>query len=73
MSPLYFAEQIAAGILVRPFEAELDHKVAHYLVYDRNRAREPKIRSFVEWMLFQPMAFCLNQPAPAFPDAGETV
>ncbi len=73
VSPLYFAEQIAAGILVRPFEAELDHKVAHYLVYDRNRAREPKIRSFVEWMLFQPMAFCLNQPAPAFPDAGETV
>lgn len=73
VSPLYFAEQIAAGILVRPFESELDHKVAHYLVYDRNRAREPKIRSFVEWMLFQPMAFCLNQPVPAFPEAGETV
>lgn len=73
VSPLYFAEQIASGVLVQPFPQELDHKVAHYLVYDRSRAREPKIRAFVEWMLFQPMAFCLNHAAPAFPEAGKTV
>ena len=73
VSPLYFAEQIASGVLVQPFTQELDHKVAHYLVYDRSRAPEPKIRAFVEWMLFQPMAFCLNHATPAFPEAARPV
>lgn len=73
VTPLYFAEQLASGLLVKPFENELERERSHYLVYDRTRAREPKIRAFVEWMLFQPMAFCLNQTSPAFPEAGKTL
>ena len=72
-TPIYFAEQLAAGSLVQPFSHESSHTHSHYLVYDRTRAHEPKVRAFVEWMLFQPMAFCLNPAKPAFPDAAQTV
>ena len=73
VTPIYFAEQLAAGALVQPFSQELDHRKGHFLVYDPARAQEPKIRTFIVWMLFQPMAFCLNQPEPAFPQAGKAV
>lgn len=70
VTPIYFAEQIASGALVQPYEHESPHTHSHYLVFDPARAREPKIKAFIEWMLFQPMAFCLNRPQKAFPDAG---
>ncbi|WP_417467719.1 LysR substrate-binding domain-containing protein [Maricaulis sp.] len=71
VSPLYFAEQIAAGSLIQPFTHETGHGEGHWLVFDKARAREPKIAAFVQWMLFQPMAFCLNRPQPAFPQGSE--
>lgn len=70
VTPIYFAEQIASGALVQPYTHESPHTHSHYMVFDPARAREPKIKAFIEWMLFQPMAFCLNRPAKAFPDAG---
>jgi LysR family glycine cleavage system transcriptional activator len=71
VTPIYFAEQIASGALVQPFAHESPHTHSHYMVFDPTRQREPKIKAFIEWMLFQPMAFCLNQTQPAFPDAGQ--
>ncbi|MFY0638815.1 LysR substrate-binding domain-containing protein [Maricaulis maris] len=73
VTPIYFAEQIASGALIEPFLTELDHGDAHYMVFDPNRAKEPKIKAFIDWMLFQPMAFCLNRQEPAFPEAGKPV
>ncbi|MFT6462244.1 MAG: LysR family glycine cleavage system transcriptional activator [Maricaulis maris] len=73
VSPVYFAEQLAAGSLVAPFRVELDHGKAHYMVFDPARIKEPKIKAFIAWMLFQPMAFCLNRQEPAFPEAGQAV
>lgn len=73
VSPLYFAEQIAAGSLVQPFLHETSHGEGHWLVFDKARAKEPKIAAFVQWMLFQPMAFCLNRPQPAFPQDREAL
>ena len=73
VTPIYFAEQIASGALVQPFEHESPHTHSHWLVFDKARTREPKIKAFIEWMLFQPMAFCLNQTEPAFPEAGKPV
>jgi len=70
VTPLYFAEQLASGALVQPFKHESRHTHSHYLVYDKRRRDEPKIRAFITWMLFQPMAFCLNRPPKAFPKAG---
>jgi LysR family glycine cleavage system transcriptional activator len=65
VTPIYFAEQLAVGGLLQPFEHESPHSHSHYLVFDKTRAVEPKIKAFVEWMLFQPMAFCLNRDGPA--------
>jgi len=73
VSPIYFADQLASGALVAPFKTELDQDDSHYLVFDPSRAREPKIKAFIAWVLFQPMAFCLNRTEPAFPDAGKAV
>ena len=73
VSPLYFAEQIAAGSLIQPFAHETSHGEGHWLVFDKARAKEPKIAAFVQWMLFQPMAFCLNRPQPAFPQSVEAL
>ncbi len=73
VSPVYFAEQLASGALVAPFSTELDLGDGHYMVFDPTRAKEPKIKAFIAWMLFQPMAFCLNRQEPAFPEAGKAV
>ena len=73
VTPIYFAEQIASGALIEPFVTELDHGDGHYMVFDPTRANEPKIKAFIAWMLFQPMAFCLNRQEPAFPEAGTAV
>jgi LysR family glycine cleavage system transcriptional activator len=73
VTPIYFAEQLASGALVQPFKHESPHSHSHWLVFDKARAREPKIKAFIEWMLFQPLAFCLNQAEPAFPKAGKAV
>ena len=73
VTPIYFAEQIASGTLVQPFTHESPHTHSHYLVFDPARAREPKIKAFIEWMLFQPMAFCLNRETKAFPEAGKAL
>lgn len=70
VTPIYFAEQLASGALVQPYEHESPHTHSHYLVFDPARQNEPKIKAFIAWMLFQPMAFCLNRPPKAFPDAG---
>lgn len=70
VTPMYFADQLASGALVQPYEYESPHKQAHYMVFDPARQKEPKIKAFIDWMLFQPMAFCLNRPEPAFPEAG---
>ncbi|PWE18188.1 LysR family transcriptional regulator [Marinicauda salina] len=71
VTPFYFASEIAAGALVKPFETELDEGAGHWLVYDPDRARTPKIRAFVEWVLFDPQAFCLNRATAAPPPAGD--
>lgn len=73
VTPIYFAEQIASGVLVQPFKHESPHTHSHYMVFDPARQKEPKIQAFIRWMLFQPMAFCLNRTEPAFPQAGKAL
>jgi LysR family glycine cleavage system transcriptional activator len=73
VSPIYFAEQLTSGSLIQPFDATIENDGTHWLVFDKSRAREPKIKVFIEWMLFQPMAFCLAQTGPTIPDGGKAV
>lgn len=50
-SPLLFAAEIAAGRLVRPFQATFPMTAGHWLVYPRDRRRSPKIAAFRDWIL----------------------
>ncbi len=49
VSPRYFARELAAGVLVRPFSVELPG-VGTWAVHDRARRGSPKIRAFVGWL-----------------------
>ena len=53
VSPGFFADDIAAGRLVRPFDIEVIEDASHWLVYASSRARTPKIVAFREWLLAQ--------------------
>jgi LysR family glycine cleavage system transcriptional activator len=47
--PRYFAREIVAGLLVRPFAAELPGDSV-WAAYDRSRRASPKIRAFIGWL-----------------------
>ncbi len=50
-SPIFFAPEIAAGRLVRPFEQLTFFGDGYWLAYPRDRRRAPKIAAFREWLL----------------------
>lgn len=50
-SPILFQTDIAAGRLVRPFEAVMPLGGGYWLVYPKDRRRSPKIVAFREWLL----------------------
>jgi len=45
------AGDLAAGRLVRPFEASVPHDLAYYLVSPEATAEQPRIRAFRAWLL----------------------
>ncbi len=49
-SPVFFAREIEAGLLVQPYEAALTLGRHYWLVYDSTR-RSRKIRTFIDWVL----------------------
>ncbi len=51
LTPAFFREEIAAGLLVQPFPLVL-HRGQHYcLVYPESRRQSPRIRAFRDWLL----------------------
>lgn len=44
-------ESLNDGVLVAPFETELNQGIAYYLIYPTPRAQLPKIRALREWLL----------------------
>jgi LysR family glycine cleavage system transcriptional activator len=52
LMPAFFAEELAAGLLVQPFPIVRRSPDVHYwLVYLEARRRSPKIRAFRDWIL----------------------
>lgn len=52
ISDLILAEEsLRDGVLVRPFQATIEHGIHYWLVYPPERANQPKIRALREWML----------------------
>lgn len=52
-SPILFAREIAAGLLVRPFEEMVSFHTGYYLVWPEGRRRSPKIKRFRDWLMAQ--------------------
>lgn len=50
-SPVLFARDIKAGLLVRPFRQTVSFHTGYYLVWPEGRRRSPKIRRFREWLM----------------------
>lgn len=50
-SPILFAREIKAGLLVRPFRQTVSFHTGYYLVWPEGRRRSPKIRRFREWLM----------------------
>lgn len=49
LTPSFFAEDLAAGRLVQPFDLVGDEGHCYWLVYPHGRRHVPKIRAFKEW------------------------
>jgi LysR family glycine cleavage system transcriptional activator len=50
-SPVFFAPEIAAGRLVRPFRTTITFSAGYWLTYPTDRRRSPKIVAFRDWVL----------------------
>ncbi|WP_420471617.1 MULTISPECIES: LysR substrate-binding domain-containing protein [unclassified Brevundimonas] len=50
-SPILFARELRAGLLVRPFRQTVSFHTGYYLVWPEGRRRSPKIRRFREWLV----------------------
>ena len=47
----YVDAELAAGLLVRPFQLSVDTGNGYYLVYSRDRLADPRVRAFRDWVL----------------------
>jgi LysR family glycine cleavage system transcriptional activator len=52
-SPILFARELAAGLLVRPFRQTVSFHTGYYLVWPEGRGRSPKIKRFRDWLVAQ--------------------
>lgn len=51
LNHIYFAEELASGRLVAPFNHHCSDDIGIWLVYPESRRNTPKIRAFREWIL----------------------
>lgn len=57
LMPAFFADELAAGLLVQPFSLVRQTGETHYwLVYAEARRRSPKIRAFRDWIVSEAAA-----------------
>ena len=59
LTPAFYAEDIAAGRLIQPFDLLASDGHAYYLVYPEARRNAPKIKAFRDWLL--PLAASLGK------------
>ena len=50
---LISGEALARGLLVRPFETEIESNRGYYLVADHQKVERPVVQAFGEWVKSQ--------------------
>lgn len=57
LMPAFFAEELAAGLLVQPFSVvRQTSETRYWLIYAEARRRSPKIRAFRDWIIAEAAA-----------------
>ena len=51
VSPVFFADELRSGALVRPFDITIRERRDYWLVYPARRANAAKIVAFRSWLL----------------------
>ena len=51
LTPAYYAEEVAAGRLVQPFDLSCNDGNDCWVVYPEHRGRTPKIKAFLDWIM----------------------
>jgi len=51
LTPAFYTAEIAAGLLIQPFDLLCDDGRSYWLVYPESRRNVPKIRAFRAWIL----------------------
>ncbi|AYD01851.1 LysR substrate-binding domain-containing protein [Neorhizobium sp. NCHU2750] len=50
LSPFFFADELASGRLIQPFENSIGDGKSYWLTYAPSRRNQPKIRAFKAWI-----------------------
>lgn len=51
LTPVFYAEELAMGRLIQPFDLICDEGSHYWLAYPESRRNAPKIRAFRDWLL----------------------
>ena len=51
LTPMFYADEVAAGHLVQPFDLVGWEGHYYYFVYPENRRNWPKVRAFRDWIV----------------------
>lgn len=70
LNHIYFAEDLASGRLVAPFNHHCSDEIGIWLVYPHSRRNTPKIKAFRDWILAA-VADDIKRTEPAAPSASD--
>ena len=51
LTPAFFADELAEGRLLQPFDLICEEGIGYWLVYPEARRQSPKIATFRDWLL----------------------
>jgi LysR family glycine cleavage system transcriptional activator len=57
VTPAFFANELATGRLVMPFDRIVEDERSYWLVYPKARSHSVKIRAFRDWLLDEVRTF----------------
>ncbi|WP_134495491.1 transcriptional regulator GcvA [Microvirga pakistanensis] len=61
VAPAFFANELATGRLIAPFDILAEDGRSYWLVYPKTRSRSAKIRAFRDWLLEEVRTSCVRR------------
>jgi LysR family glycine cleavage system transcriptional activator len=73
VTPAFFANELATGQLVAPFDILAEDGRSYWLVYPKTRSRSAKIRAFRDWLLEEVRTSCVRSSSTRPLASGDVV